>query len=92
MRFTGRLKEPVIDFVTGRITALIELNEDFRQAYDKLKDCEKISIEIKKYREHRSLNANAYFHVLVSKISDELSISKPRCKNLMKVDMDSQNF
>ena len=37
MRFTGRLKEPVIDFVTGRITALIELNEDFRQAYDKLK-------------------------------------------------------
>ena len=83
MRFTGRLKEPVIDFGTGRITALIELNEDFRQAYDKLKDCEKISIEIKKYREHRSLNANAYFHVLVSKIADELSISKPRCKNLL---------
>ena len=68
MRFTGRLKEPVIDFVTGRITALIELNEDFRQAYDKLKDCEKISIEIKKYREHRSLNANAYFHVLVRRL------------------------
>ena len=58
MRFTGRLKEPVIDFVTGRITALIELNEDFRQAYDKLKDCEKISIEIKKYREHRKQRQN----------------------------------
>lgn len=83
MKFTGRLKEPVIDFLTGKMTALIQINEDFRQAYEELKDCEKIDIEVKKHREKRSLNANAYFHVLNGKIADKVGISKPRCKNIL---------
>lgn len=29
MRFTGKLKEPIIDFVTHRLTILFEPNEDF---------------------------------------------------------------
>lgn len=36
--------------------------------FDKLKDKD-LNIEIKPFREKRSLNANAYFHVLVDKIA-----------------------
>lgn len=49
---------------------------------DDMKDS-KLSIKAVKYREKRSLNANAYFHVLVGKLADALNISKPRCKNLL---------
>jgi hypothetical protein len=35
-----------------------------------------LDIDIKKHREKRSLDANAYFWVLVSKIQDELNIPK----------------
>ena len=42
-----------------------------------------LEIAVKKYREKRSLSANAYFHVLVGKIADKLDISKPRAKNLL---------
>ena len=83
MKHTGRLKEPIIDWQTGKMAAVIEINEDFRQTYEELKDCEKLSLEIKPYKERRSLNANAYFHVLNGKIADRLGISKPRCKNLL---------
>ena len=81
--FTGKLKEPIIDFRSGRLTVLFEPNEDFRDAYEKYKDCDKLSFEIKKYRAKRSLDANAYFHVLSGKIADELSISKQRSKNIL---------
>ena len=40
-----------------------------------------IQIVIKKITRHRSLNANAYFHVLVGKIAEKLHISKARAKN-----------
>ena len=32
MRFTGRLKEPVADYHSGKLTILFEPIEDFRQA------------------------------------------------------------
>lgn len=76
MKFTGRLKEPVIDFRTGRLTLLFEPNEDFRQCYDELNACEKLSLEIKKYRAKRSLDANAYAWVLMSKLAEVLNTSK----------------
>ena len=82
-KFTGILKQPIIDFQSGRLTLLFEPNEDFRETYEELKDCEKLSLEIKKYRASRSLNANAYFHVLVGKLADVLLVSKPAMKNRM---------
>lgn len=68
MKFTGRLKEPIIDYVTGRLYVVFEPLEDFRQAYEELKGCEKLSFEIKKYRRKRSLDANAYYWVLCTKL------------------------
>ena len=52
----------------------IETDEDFRQKYDDLKDHD-VRVEITKYRKPRSLDANAYFHVLVNKIAAITSAS-----------------
>ena len=46
----------------------ITVTRDFREDFDRLKDTE-LDVEIKKHRNRRSLSANAYFHVLVSKIA-----------------------
>ena len=40
-----------------------------------------VQIIVKRITQRRSLNANAYFHVLVGKIADKLNISKARAKN-----------
>ena len=83
MKCTGRLKNISIDFFTRKTILSLEVNEDISGEYDKLKDKDKLDIEIKRWRQKRSLDANAYFHVLVSKIADELRISKSRCKNIL---------
>lgn len=49
-----------------RIT--VEVDQDFRQDFDRLKDAE-LDVDIKKHRDKRSKSANAYFHVLVNKIT-----------------------
>ena len=46
----------------------------------------KIDIEIKEHREQRSLNANAYFHLLVDKLAKALNISAEECKVKMVLD------
>lgn len=50
--------------------------------YDKTKD-KPLMVDIKQYREGRSLNANAYFHVLCDKIAKALKISAIEAKNMM---------
>ena len=82
MKFTGKLKEPIIDYLTGRLTILFEPCEDFRQAYEELKDSEKLSLEIKKYRRKRSLDANAYHWVLVGKLAKVLGMSNAEVHNM----------
>ena len=72
MKCTGRLKDISIDFFTRKTVLSLEVNEDVTGEYDKLKDKDKLAIEVKQWRRKRSLDANAYFHVLVSKIADEL--------------------
>lgn len=53
-------------------------------AVDEVRGLEgELEISVKRYKTKRSLNANAYFHVLVGKIADTLSISKPRAKNIL---------
>lgn len=69
MKFTGKLLQPIIDYATGRLTLLFTPDQDFRQAYEELKGCEKLSLEIKRYRRKRSLDANAYYWVLITKLA-----------------------
>ena len=58
-----------------RIT--IEVDTDFREDFDRLKDTE-LDVEIKKHRNRRSLSANAYAWVLIDKIAAALSIDKEK--------------
>lgn len=66
------MKARIIDFSIGlnrkqRLT--LELDGDFRGEYDELKDKD-VSITIKKYRQKRSLDANAYCWVLIDKLAE----------------------
>jgi hypothetical protein len=78
MVVTGKIVGANIDFKTGKPTISFEVNErgDFGVLVDNLKDKEKLSIEVKPYREKRSLDANAYFFVLADKLAEKLRITK----------------
>ena len=60
----------------------VEVNEDFQEQFMKLKDTD-LDIEIKKHRERRSLNANSYYWVLITKVAKRLRISNNRAHNIM---------
>ena len=65
----GRLVDLTIG-LNRKQRVTVEIDRDFREDYDRLKDQE-LDVEIKKHREKRSKSANAYFHVLVNKIAAE---------------------
>ena len=76
------MKGRITDFVFGlnrkqRIT--IEVDSDFRNKYDLLKDFD-VEVTIQKYRKKRSKTANAYFHLLVNKVSQETGESEEQIK------------
>lgn len=66
---------------------LIKTNQDIlkvqswlREVSQKIKDGKTFDCEIKQHRETRSLNANAYFHVLVNKIAAKLNLGNEEVK------------
>lgn len=67
-----------IGIMTNKPGLMLEINErnEFKALVDELADKEKLSIEIKPYRERRSLDANAYFWVLCDKLAEKLRKSK----------------
>ncbi|MDD3363238.1 MAG: hypothetical protein PHW34_16380 [Hespellia sp.] len=80
---TGKIHDIAIDFATRHQLITFEMNEDISASYENLKNKDKLTIEFKQYREKRSLNANAYFHVLLGKIADVQHVSKPFMKNFL---------
>ncbi len=72
MKVSGKIVGANIDFRTGKPTISFEINEknDFKLMVDELKDCEKLSIEVKQYRPKRSLNANNYAWALLTEIAN----------------------
>ena len=75
--------------MTGKLTDICKtLKGKFRvsfevDAVDELNGMEdkELTLRITRRANKRSLNANAYFHVLVGKIADKLSITKAEAKN-----------
>lgn len=74
----GRLKDLTFGS-KGEQHITVTVTSDFRQSFDDLKDYE-VSVEIKRYREPRSKNANAYFHVLVNKIAEAQRLGNDEVK------------
>lgn len=82
---TGQVQNLAIDFKTQKAVLTLVINEkrDAGACLDKLHDAEKIAVKIDKYREKRSLNANAYAWLLIGKIADVLRASKDDVYMLM---------
>ena len=78
MEFTGQIKNISNDYITGELNITFSVNEKstIMPEYEKLKDCEKLRIEAKKYRNRRSLDANAYFWTLLQKLAEVLKSDK----------------
>ena len=85
MELTGRAVGASLDFDSNRFRITFEVNENdiVKAEYDKIKSYEKLKIKAVRYTQRRSLDANAYFHVLVGKIADALTISKAKAKNVL---------
>jgi hypothetical protein len=62
---TGKLKDIIITR-TGEQIISFSTRSDFTEEFDELKDVD-IDVEIKKHREKRSLDANAYCWILIDK-------------------------
>jgi hypothetical protein len=78
MEFTGVIKGISNDYITGELNITFSVNEKstIMPEYEKLKDCEKLRIEAKKYRNRRSLDANAYLWVMLQKLAEALHSGK----------------
>lgn len=83
MKCTGRYKDVAIDFNTMKQMLTLEVDSDVAEQFIELRDKDKLDIEIKPHRERRSLDANAYFHVLAGKLADAMNMSKARMKNVL---------
>lgn len=73
---TGTVKNVSLDFLTDEVIVTLRVNGKSSAAA--LSDLIGVDadIEIKKHREKRSLDANAYLWVLIGKIADKLTIPK----------------
>jgi hypothetical protein len=78
LKITGKIVGANIDFKTNKPMLMLEVNElnDFKLLVDEMNGCEKLTIEIKPYREKRSLNANNYAWKIITEIGNVLRASK----------------
>lgn len=79
MDLTGRLCEVSRDYITKKPMVKFLINEEPNGIEDfEGKD---LKIKVGKATRPRSLDANAYFHVLCDKLRQKLGISMAKCKN-----------
>jgi len=72
------MRARIVDFrLTKGVKGLLilELDEDFRDGYDSLHDCD-VDVNIKKWYPARSKNANSYAWVLINKIAEKMNLGK----------------
>ena len=84
---TGKIKDISADVRSGRVSLTLSINEkhNVMQCYDKLKECEKLSVKIDKYRDKRSLDANAYAWKLMTEIGNVMRADKELIYRMMLV-------
>ena len=81
MKGVGTLVDLFLDWKSRKTRVTFEI--DIRpEDLEKLKG-KKLTVEIKQYREKRSLDANAYYWQLLTQLADALNISKPAAHNRM---------
>lgn len=77
---TGKIHGVSYSYETGNPLITFEMGKDALGMVDELKGEEKLTVTVKKYAKKRSLDANAYFHVLVNKIAAKVKSSDDEVK------------
>lgn len=67
---TGTIKDIDIDYKTHKAKISLLLDTKQLDIVEELKSEDKLNIELKKYRKHRSLDANAYFWKLLTELCE----------------------
>lgn len=67
---TGIIKDIDIDYKTHKAKISLLLDTKQLDIVEELKNEDKLNIELKKYRKHRSLDANAYFWKLLTELCE----------------------
>lgn len=80
MESRARLKSIAKDIVSGKWNISFECDYLNAEELQKL-FTDDLALKVEKFRERRSMNANAYFHLIVGKIADSLSEDKTVVKN-----------
>ena len=75
MELTGKIADISMDFITGKTKLTLEINEkqEALGLYDNLHNEPKLSIDIDKYKEKKSSDANRYMWSLCGKLAEALS-------------------
>jgi hypothetical protein len=75
---TGKISNVSVSYATGRLLVTFEFNErsSAMEMADELKGQEKLSIKVGKFKQKRSLDANAYAWVLIGKIAEKTRVPK----------------
>lgn len=78
MELTGKIAGVSVAYATGKLLVTLEFNErnSAMEMVDKLKGQEKLSIKIGKFKQKRSLDANAYCWTLIGKIAEKTRVPK----------------
>lgn len=93
METSGRVVNIARDIMSGKLNVTFQIDtEPIEELNEYARKSDVLDITAKKHRKRRSLDANAYFHVIVGKIADKLGISKTRCKNILIGRYGQQDF
>lgn len=78
---TGKLFSLAFN-MDGKAVVSITFDDRFAaiKMMDKLYSCDKLMVKLSQYKKKRSLDANAYFHVLVNKIASATKLSDDETK------------
>lgn len=83
---TGRISNVAMSYATGKPLLTLEVDEDrntLLNLYEELKGAERLSVKIGKFKKKRSLDANSYYWLLLTKLAKSIGISNSYCHNLM---------
>lgn len=83
MEYTGKVREITRDAKSNNFIVSVELDEAYFPDLKKVQEKDRLCIALKEYRKKRSLDANAYYWVLVEKIATLNGSSKSMVHNIM---------
>lgn len=82
MKFRGAIHNLTIDYATGRAVISLEADDKAVLRWVEELNGKPLSIELKEWKDKRSLNQNDLWHKLLAQLADALGNSKARQKNI----------